>query len=73
MDTLYFALISIISIVSVFLIVWFANDRRYLKTCVRCEEHEKWFWKETALLYQKQRNEAERRHLDMLHELFEQA
>ena len=70
MDTLYVVLTFIIAIVSIFLILWFANERRYLKTCVRCEEHEKRFWKETALLYQEQINEAQRRYSNVLNELF---
>ncbi len=61
-DTIMASLVGLIAIVSIFLNVWLANVYRYHKTCARCDAREIHFWKETALLYQKQIHEAVDRH-----------
>jgi len=62
-DTIMALLVALIAIGSIFLNVWLANVCRYHKTCSRCDAHEMRFWKETALLYQKQMQAAVDRHL----------
>lgn len=57
-DIIMASLIGFIAVASIFLNVCLANACRYYKTCSRCDVHERNFWKETALLYQKKMHAA---------------
>lgn len=57
-DVIMATSVALIAIASLLLNVCLANACRYYKTCSRCDLHERNFWKETALLYQKQMHEA---------------
>lgn len=69
MDLIYMLLVLLISTGSILLNVCLLSRCRYYETCNKGAEHQARFWKETALLYQKQMHEAEDRHWKTLDEL----